>query len=104
MIPAGVVHEDERKRTAVEVSKRYEMVSKLEECSDSRISVAEEPMSWPHGIRYGSGVSMDRALTRNVRTCRHDAKGEHQMSGPHEMQCTDAWHTGGAACSSDDAS
>jgi hypothetical protein len=42
MIPAGVVHEDERKRTAVEVSKRYELVSKLEECSDSRISVADD--------------------------------------------------------------
>ena len=28
LIPACMVHEDERKRTAIEVSKRYEMVVK----------------------------------------------------------------------------
>jgi hypothetical protein len=46
---------------------------------------------------------MHRALMRNVRTCRCDAKGERQMSGPHEAERTDARHTDGAACSSGDA-
>jgi hypothetical protein len=47
---------------------------------------------------------MYRALMRNVRTCRYDVKGERQMRGPHKAERTDAWHTGGATCSSVDAS
>ncbi len=40
--PACMVHEDERKRTAMEVSKSMRRLSKLEGSSDSRISVAED--------------------------------------------------------------
>jgi hypothetical protein len=66
-------------------------MSKLENCSGSRISVADY-------LRYEGSASMYRALMRNVRTCRHDAKGERQVSGPHKTERTDAWHTGGATC------
>lgn len=55
-----------------------------------------------HGIRYRGDVIMHQALMRNVRTCRCDAKGEQQVSGPHELERTDARHTGGTARSSDD--
>ena len=55
-----------------------------------------------NGVRYRSGMSMHQALMRNVRTCRCDAKGEQQVSGPHQLESTDARHTGGTARSSDD--
>src|SRR6516164_8148301 len=56
------------------------------------------------GIRDEGGVTLNRALARNVGTCRPDAKGEVQMGGPHEDESTDAGHRGGAARSSDEGS
>ena len=43
----------------------------------------------PDGIRHEGGVTLNRALARNVGTCRPDAKGEVQMGGPHEDESTD---------------
>jgi hypothetical protein len=96
------VHEDERKRIAVEVSKR-----KLDDVKTGDVYLLQDQCGGNlcpghHGIRYRSDVSMHQALMRNVRTCRCDAKGEQQVSGPHELERTDARHTGGTARSSDD--
>ena len=49
-------------------------------------------------------MTMHQALVRNVRTSRRDVKGESQVSGPHEVESTDARHWDGAARISDDAS
>src|SRR5215469_17045155 len=62
------------------------------------------PDCGPDGIRHEGGVTLNRALARNVGTCRPDAKGEVQMGGPHEDESTDAGHKGGAARSSDEGS
>jgi len=62
------------------------------------------PDCGPDGIRHEGGVTLNRALVRNVGTCRPDAKGEVQMGGPHEDESTDAGHRGGAARSSDEGS
>ena len=61
------------------------------------------PDCGPDGIRHEGGVTLNRALVRNVGTCP-DAKGEVQMGGPHEDESTDAGHRGGAARSSDEGS
>lgn len=55
------------------------------------------PDCCPDGIRHEGGVTLRLALTRNVGTCRPDAKGEAQMGGPHESESTDAGHRDGAA-------
>jgi len=39
-----------------------------------------------------------------VRTCRRDDKGKYQVSGPREMERTNARHRGGVARSSGDGS
>ena len=62
------------------------------------------PDCGPDGIRHEGGVTLNRALARNVGTCRPDAKGEVQMGGPHEDESTEAGHRGGAACNSDEGS
>ena len=54
------------------------------------------PDCGPDGIRHEGGVTLNRALVRNVGTCRPDAKGEVQMGGPHEDKSTEAGHRGGA--------
>src|SRR5271155_4408960 len=58
----------------------------------------------PGGIRHEGGVTLNRALVRNVGTCRPDAKGAIQAGGPREGRSTDAGHRGGAARSSDEGS
>ena len=96
------MHEDEHKRTAVEVSKR-----KLDDVKTGGEYLLQDQggsnlCPGHNGVRYRSGMSMHQALMRNVRTCRCDAKGEQQVSGPHQLESTDARHTGGTARSSDD--
>jgi hypothetical protein len=49
-------------------------MSKSGDSPSSEISLAITDF-WPDGIRYASGVTMNRALVWNVRTCRRDAKG-----------------------------
>ncbi len=44
-----------------------------------------------------------QAQAGNVGTCRFDAKGEIQVSGPHEEKSTEAKHRDGAARSSNEA-
>jgi len=61
-------------------------------------------MSRPRGIRHKDGVTLHQALMWNVRTCHRDEKGKHQVSGPREMESTDARYRGGAAYSSGDGS
>src|SRR5215472_1456176 len=58
----------------------------------------------PDGIRHEGGVTLNRALARNVGTCRPVAKGAIQAGGPREDWSTDAGHRGGAARSSDEGS
>jgi hypothetical protein len=62
------------------------------------------PISGPGGIRYLGGVTMHRALVRNMGTCRRDAKGERGVSRPRDAESTDARHRGGAVRSSGDGS
>jgi len=51
----------------------------------------------------GGGVSLTLALLRNVGTCRPDAKGTPQGSGPAERGGTEAGHGGGVPRSSEEA-
>ena len=41
-----------------------------------------EPADCSGGVRHGGGVSVVRALVRNVGTCCPDAKGEIQVVDP----------------------
>src|SRR5215470_1438355 len=94
---------DEREQTADDVSKLIDDVE-----TGGRSLPRDEsggcPDYGPDGIRHKGGVTLNRALARNVGTCRPDAKGEVQMGGPHEDESTDAGHRGGAARSSDEGS
>src|SRR5208282_4336678 len=49
------------------------------------------------GIRLGGGVNLDQALTRNVGTCRPDAKGASRAGDPCQALSTDAGHRGRTA-------
>ena len=49
--------------------------------------------------RRKGGASSVQALTENVGTCRHDAKGDAQVEDP-RGQKPDAWHRGGSTRSS----
>ena len=51
------------------------------------------------GDRRKGGASSAQALTGNVGTCRHDAKGDAQVEEP-RGQKPDAWHRGGSTRSS----
>src|SRR6202047_772647 len=55
----------------------------------------------PDVIRHEGGVTLNRALARDVGTCRPDAKGAIQAGGPREARSTDAGTRGGAVRSSD---
>ncbi len=56
----------------------------------------------PCGIRLEGGVTLDQALSRNVGTCRPDAKGADRAGNPRETLSTDAGHRGRTARSSDE--
>ena len=103
VIPSGMAQRDERKQTADDVSKVIDDVK-----TGGRSLPRDESGGCsdygPDGIRHKGGVTLNRALARNVGTCRLDAKGEVQMGGPHEDESTDAGHRGGAARSSDEGS
>jgi hypothetical protein len=48
----------------------------------SRDEGRDEPVECSTGVRCESGVNLDQASARNVRTCRPDAKGEAQVVVP----------------------
>jgi hypothetical protein len=100
--PSGVMHGDERKRTADDVSKCGQDDVKTGGVPYSRDESGSNPTSGPDGIRYGGGVTMHRALVWNMGTCRRDAKGEREVSRPHDAERTDARHRDGAARTSGD--
>jgi hypothetical protein len=52
------------------------------------------PADGPIGIRHKGGVTLIRALVRNLGTCRPDAKGELQAEGLRKDESTDAGHRG----------
>ncbi len=54
------------------------------------------------GIRLEGGVNLDQALTRNVGTCRSDAKGASRAGNPRQALSTDAEHRGRTARSRDE--
>lgn len=54
------------------------------------------------GIRLEGGVNLDQALTRNVGTCRPDAKGASRAGDPRQALSTDAGHRGRTARSRDE--
>jgi hypothetical protein len=54
------------------------------------------------GIRLEGGVNLDRALTRNVGTCRSDAKGAGRAGDPRKALSTDAEHRDRTARSRDE--
>ena len=49
------------------------------------------------GIRLEGGVNLDQAFTRNVGTCRPDAKGASRAGDPRQALSTDAGHRGRTA-------
>ena len=46
------------------------------------ISEGGDLKSGPCGVRLEGGVNLDQALSRNVGTCRLDAKGDLQVVDP----------------------
>ena len=54
------------------------------------------------GIRLEGGVNLDRALTRNVGTCRSDVKGASRAGDPRQALSTDAGHRDRTARSRDE--
>ncbi len=77
---AGVDQGDERKRTAVEVSKSFS-ASKPGACRTPG-QVQGEPVYCLSGARHKGGVTLVEAFVRNVGTCRPDVKGETQVEAP----------------------
>ena len=65
-------------------------------------SARGNPEACPSGIRHVGGAKLNRALVRNVRTCRTDAKGEVSSGHNREDESTDAEHRGGVARSRDE--
>jgi hypothetical protein len=57
----------------------------------------------PCGIRLEGGVNLDQALTRNVGTCRPDAKGASRAGGPRQILSTKAGHRGRTARSREES-
>ena len=98
---SGEVQEDERERTADDVSKCAYSMSKLGGAIGPG-RVQKEPADWLDGIRHGGGVSLNQAFIRNVGTCRPDAKERAQAGSPCKGASTDAGHRGGATRSSDE--
>jgi len=68
----------------------------------SGISLGGDLKSGLGGIRLEGGVNLDQASTRNVGTCRPDAKGEGQEGNPLEVQSTEAGHRDRTARSRDE--
>ena len=99
---SGEDREDERKRTADDVSKISEPTSEPGASPSSGIRLGGGPEYCPTGVRHKGGVSLIRAFLQNVRTCRRDAKGEGQAGRPRKAESTEAWHRGGAARSRDE--
>jgi hypothetical protein len=54
------------------------------------------------GIRLEDGATLDQALSRNVGTCRFDAKGESRAGDPRQALSTEAKHRGRTARSRDE--
>ncbi len=82
---------------------------RIDDVKTGRKSLARDesggsPDCCPDGIRHEGGVTPHLAFARNVGTCRPDAKGEIQVSGPHEDESTEAGHRGGATRSRDESS
>lgn len=50
----------------------------------------------PCGVRLEGGVNLEQALSRNVGTCRFDAKGAGRAGDPRQALSTDAKHRGRA--------
>ncbi|MBV9033527.1 MAG: hypothetical protein JO182_03450 [Acidobacteriaceae bacterium] len=49
------------------------------------------------GIRLEGGMTLEQALTRNVGTCRPDAKGASRAGDPRQALSTEAGHRGRTA-------
>lgn len=56
----------------------------------------------PCGVRLEGGVNLEQALSRNVGTCRLDAKGASRAGDPRQALSTDAGHRGRAVRSRDE--
>jgi hypothetical protein len=56
----------------------------------------------PCGVRLEGGVTLEQALSRNVGTCRFDAKGVRRAGKPRESLSTDAKHRDRTARSRDE--
>ena len=94
--PSGTNQEDERKRTAEDVSKKPPDVETGIETL-SREAGGGEPVYRSTGVRHEGGVILIQAWVRNVGTCRPDAKGDAQAGSPRKRPSTEAEHRGGVA-------
>jgi transposase len=79
-------------------------IDDVETGGDSRsgISKSGDLKTGSCGIRLEGGVNLDQALTRNVGTCRRDAKGASRAGDPRQALSTDAGHRGRTARSRDE--
>src|SRR6516165_6233360 len=59
---------DERKRTSGDASKRFRRHQNWS-CTTAPGRVWREPTYWPRGVRCIGGMTLIRALVRNLRTC-----------------------------------
>src|SRR6516165_6696538 len=59
---------DERKRTSGDASKRFRRYQNWS-CTTAPGRVWREPTYWPRGVRCIGGMTLIRALVRNLRTC-----------------------------------
>src|SRR5262249_57460133 len=59
---------DERKRTSGDASKRFRRHQNWN-CTTAPGRVWREPTYWPRGVRCIGGMTLIRALVRNLRTC-----------------------------------
>jgi len=98
---SGVDQGDERKRTTDEVSKRNQTTSKLVAYGMPG-QIQGRPAYCLDGVRYKGGMNLIEAFVWNVGSCRPDAKGETQGGSPTKGERTNAGHSGGITCSSEE--
>ena len=77
-IVSGEVQGDERKRTTDEVSKTIRRRQNWGPFTTPG-KVQGQPAYCLGGVRHVGGVNLNRALVRNVGTCRLDVKGKTQV-------------------------
>ena len=101
MITSGMDERDERKRTSDDASKRFRRHQNWG-CTTAPGRVWRKPTYWPRGVRCIGGMTLVRALVRNLRTCPAMPRERYKQRNC-EAESTDASGRGGLLRSSDEA-